>query len=67
MIVLLTRALWFSHSAQLLKFDLGDDKIVVTSYIGAPVSSGVDHGTSKFNNYEYPDGRIQLGLLQDHS
>jgi len=30
---------WFSHS--------GDDKIVITSYIGAPVCSGVGYGASK--------------------
>jgi len=47
--ILLPCAYWFSQSAQ-LKLDLGDDKIVITSYIGAPVCSRVGYGASKLGN-----------------
>jgi len=47
--MLLPCAHWFSQSAQ-LKLDLGDDKIVITSYIGAPVCSGVGYGPFKLGD-----------------
>jgi len=48
-IILLPRAHWLSHSAQ-LKLDIGDDKIVITSYIGAPVCSGVGYEAFKIGD-----------------